>query len=293
MEAPQSPLPSAKPNNTGWWRDMARSITMNAALKIVQGFSKYRQNFGTCQTSIFSLQQGGTAFLALMCNVKVSKELTRRNLCLQHLQMLMEQLREMSQIWVTAQTMCSVACQEMEQLEIDFSDLLTPPQTPGSVARPSAATLIELTDSGSTVESEPAAKRRRLFAYQEDTTANSASIPNSEFTRNAGLPVMTPSGRNHDVGYSPPSPLSLDLFEGQPPLTFPGDSFGSLVDMPSPLLDFSMAPTSWPADLSPTSAMFDFRAYDLISNSFFDSFLPESRDLDGSDMRSRNLPGVT
>lgn len=292
MEAPQSPISSGRTNNTGWWRDMARSITMNAALKIVQGFSKYRQKFGTCQTSIFSLQQGGTAFLALMCNVKISKEVAKRHLCLQHLQMLMEQLREMSQIWKTAQTMCSVACHEMEQLEIDFSDLLTPPQSPGSVVHPSAATLTDHTNSGSTVDSEPATKRRRLIAYREDATANSAAIPNSEFNRNTGLPNTAPSGRNHD-GYSPPSPLSLDLFEGQPHLTFPGDSFGSLVDMPAPLLDFSMAPTSWPADLSPTSAMFDFRAYDLMSNSFFDSFLPESRDLDGSDLRSRNLPGVT
>jgi hypothetical protein len=255
------------------WQHVARSITMNAAMKIAQGFSCYRQRFGTCQTSVFSLQQGGTAFLALMCNIQVSKESERRNLVLQHLYMLMEQLQEMAQIYDPAKVMCSVVKHEMEQLGIDFNELPTPPHTPESRVSTSPTTLTQRDNNEHSIDSAPPAKRRRLSPGYDDSFAINSPPLNPGLNQNMDLPNITPPDQFGAIGCDRSAPSFLDVIDGQLPMTVAGNNSEELCSMPYSISDFNMV-SSWPMDFSETSALFDGQNNEHISSDILVSFLP-------------------
>ncbi|EXJ76461.1 uncharacterized protein A1O5_00969 [Cladophialophora psammophila CBS 110553] len=281
--------------NGGALQHLARSITMNAAMKIAQGFSAYRQRFGTCETGVFSLQQGGTALLALMSTIKVSKEAGKRNSGLHHLYMLMEQLREMSQIYSPADLMCRVVKHEMERLEIDFSDLPTPPNTPIYPVSPSTATSARQANAERHSESRPATKRRRLSTGPDCVTVTCASLPDSGLNQNPPFSTMRPSPQHEVTEVEAPAPPTASLPQAQPSGTVPAaDTFEPLDPMPDPILDLnSIQPSSWSLGLSDISALFDFQSHDQIGNDMLLPFVPETHYPPGwTDSILKMLPDV-
>ncbi|KIW99243.1 uncharacterized protein Z519_00906 [Cladophialophora bantiana CBS 173.52] len=281
--------------NGGALQHLARSVTMNAAMKIAQGFSAYRQRFGTCETGVFSLQQGGTALLALMSTIKVSKETGKRNSGLHHLYMLMEQLREMSRIYNPADLMCRVVKHEMERLEIDFSDLPTPPNTPIYPVSPSTAASAQQPNAEHHSDSGPATKRRRFSTDPDCVTVTCASLPDSAFNQNPAFSAMRSSPQHGVTEVEAPAQPPASLPQAQPSETVPAaDTFEPLDPMPDPILDLnSIQPSSWSLGLSDISALFDFQSHDQIGNDMLLPFVPETHYLPGgTDPTLRMLPDV-
>lgn len=278
------------PSNISPWQLLARSITMNAAIKIVQGFASYRQKFGTCQTSVFSLQQGGTVFLTLMCNIKVCKEEGKRNWMLIYLYMLMEQLQEMSEIYNPAKIMCGVVKHEMEQLGIDFNQLPTPPHSPEYPISESPMTLAWRTDRGESPDPGPATKRRRLSDDRYIPIATSAPPLNPDLNQHLALPDTSLTGQFEAI--ATPTPTSFDSADGQFPMTFPGENFEWMAPMSDPTLDPNIESSLWTMDFSETSALSGGQNYDQISNDYLLSILADTHDLDGVDPTPNMLPDI-
>ncbi|OQU97756.1 Fungal specific transcription factor domain-containing protein [Cladophialophora immunda] len=293
-KSPGAAEKSSETSESNWMRDMARSITMKAAMNIVRGFTSYRQKFGTCQTNVFALQQAGTAFLALMCSTKASTEREKRILGLQHLYWLMEQLREMSHICYPAQIMCRVIKHEMEQLGLDFAELPATPYTQGYNATALSTTADRGTKSppSSSFDAGPTRKRPRLSMGQDDPAATITVLPHSSLTQNMPSPSNPSLNQFRDIGQKPTSPSSLNVLDGRPSGTSPGDRFGSMMNIADPVLDLGTTVPNLPPDYSQTPPLFDFQGHNMIGNDFLDLFLPNSRFLDALDPHSKLLPGV-
>ncbi|EXJ68763.1 uncharacterized protein A1O5_07694 [Cladophialophora psammophila CBS 110553] len=268
-------------SNISLWRRLARAITINAAMKIAQGFATYRKRFGVCETSFLSLQQGGTAFLALMCNIKASRTAEERSLVLRHLYVLMGQLQEMSEIFSPARVMCSVVKREMGELQIDFSELLTPPQIPDLFDSRSPTTRAQrasskLSDSG------PAVKRHRLNAHCQSTTAPRAWPPNPGPNQSLLFRDMTLAEEPAHISLMPPETVSFGVANGPLSVTLPVDNFEPPDHTPH-LSELNVATFSWPMDFSDTSALFDGQSQDHPTNDNQLPWLSDNHLFDGVD----------
>ncbi|OAP61730.1 hypothetical protein AYL99_03933 [Fonsecaea erecta] len=282
-------------SNVSAVQHLARSITMKAAIKIALAFSTYRKRFGACETSIFSLQQGGTALLALMSTTKVSKEAGSRTAALHHLYMLTEQVREMSEVYSPAEVMCRVAKHEMERLDIDFSDLPTPPHTPVDSMSPPTVNPARRPISQNPSDSDPATKRRRLSGDKDRPRIASAprqdvaTVPN-QTTSFSGI---RSSDQHSIMNVRAPVLQPLGSPRGQPSGTLPSDSFGGLDPVPDSILDPNdIQSSSWSVGLSDMSTLFDFPGHDQIGNDMLLPFVPDPHYPAEDDPDLRNLPGV-
>ncbi|KIW29740.1 uncharacterized protein PV07_05529 [Cladophialophora immunda] len=279
--------------NVSALQHLARSITMNAAMKIAQGFSTYQKRFGTCETGVFALQQGGTALLALMSTIKVSNEAGKRNSGLHHLYTLTEQLREMSQVYSPAEVMCHVVKREMERLDIDFNDLPTPPNTPVYPISPSTASSARRPHSRHSSDSDPASKRRRLSTDQELLTVSHAPRQHSNLDRTARLSGVGSSDQHGATKLPNSAPPPLELPDGQSSGTLPTASFESIDPIPDTILDLNdIQCSSWAMGLSDISTLFDFQGNDQIGNEMLLPFAPDNQYLPGIDPNLRILPDV-
>ncbi|OAL24798.1 hypothetical protein AYO22_05587 [Fonsecaea multimorphosa] len=278
--------------DVGALQHLARSITMNAAMKISQGFSTYRQRFGTCETGVFSLQQGGTALLALMSTTKVSKEAGKRNSGLNHLYMLTEQLREMAQVYSPAEVMCRVVKHEMDRLEIDFNDLPTPPDTPIHPSSPSTEKIGRRPSSQYPSHSDPATKRRRLSNHPDRSTTTNAPHQDTALNQTTSMSEISSSDQHSAARVQVSAPQALGLSQDQSSATLPTDVLEPLDPIPDPIIDLNdIQSSSWSVGLSDISTLFDFQGHDQIVDDMLLPFCPDTHYLPPeSDMNLRTMP---
>ncbi|KIV89640.1 hypothetical protein PV10_07026 [Exophiala mesophila] len=240
------------------WQHIARSLTMNAALKIVQSFSIYRQRFSTGQTGVLAFQQAATAFPALMCNIKLCKDSRKRSLALENLFTLMHEAQDMSLTYDPMQGVCNVVKREMNDLGIDFAELktpLTPIQQPnepiiGSIQSPKTPNLEELSHL------DVATTQQRPPKYPTDHGAY-GGLPNDDNVET--IPTLSdnmPSARpRHSSSHSPAIPYS-QAFEDSLQTAFPQEPGEVWGGMPYFMSDLHLGET-WSIDYSGGSPFFD------------------------------------
>lgn len=253
-------------------------------MKLAQSFSAYRQRFGTCQISVLSLQQGGTTCLTLMCITKASMTAETRRLALQHLFLLVEQLQEMSEVYIPAKVICSVVKHEMEQLRIDFTELPTPPQTPDVLYFPPSDSRVQRAGSESSVrysDSDPAPKRRRL----DRGASKNMSVPllSPDLNQDMGL-LAASNNLNHnqitdsDLPAAASNNASAEVFEDGY-LDSHLEHFDHPAD-PSSDLHIPASRSSWPMDISVPTTAFDSLVRDDIVEAFLPPWPPDSHFFD-------------
>ena len=220
---------------------------MNAALKIVQSFSIYRQRFSTAQTGVLAFQQAGTAFPALMCNIKLCKDSRKRSLALENLFTLMHEAQDMSLTCSPMQGVCNVVKREMKDLGIDFAELKTPPtpiQQPnetiiGSIQSPNTPSLEELSHL------DVATTQQRPRLPSDDNVENILTLSDN-------MPSARP---RHSSSHSPAIPYS-QTFEDPLHTAFPQEPGEVWGGMPSFMSDLHLGET-WSIDYSGGSTFLD------------------------------------
>lgn len=234
-------------------------------MKMAQGFSAYRQIWGTSQANVLSLQQGATTCLTLMCITKASRTPETRNVGLRHLYMLMEQLQEMSDVYSSAKVIYTVVKHEMEQLRINFTELLTPPQTPDAFNSPPSGTHARPRSSKTPTETGPPPSKRRRRSEDgpspEPVPAN-LSLPDSDLNLEGPL-----QGLNEpDLSFLPATAPGIVLPESPPQndevglsqgTAFLDPSFEPMQLLPDPMFYLHASNPPLPMDFSAISTSFD------------------------------------
>lgn len=259
-------------------------------MNVARGFSSYHQNFGTCQTSVLSLQQGGTTCLTLMCTIQASRTDEKRKLALHHLYLLVEQLQEMSKIYNPAKVICSIVKHEMGQLGIDFNELTSAILTPEVLdfSSPTACTRRASSDSSS--DSDPASKRRRLNTDFQNTEAGNA--PPAELNQSVPLPESITSDLFGVTGRITPVTASFKLSTVSLPDTFSDGLFQTGDRISEPMIDLDIAASSWPMEFLEPSAPLDDLSHDLASGEYLPSWLADNRFLDSVDDGFSFMPDI-
>lgn len=233
-------------------------------MKMAQGFSAYRQIWGTSQANVLSLQQGATTCLTLMCITKASRTPETRNVGLRHLYMLMEQLQEMSDVYSSAKVIYTVVKHEMEQLRINFTELLTPPQTPDAFNSPPSGTHARPRSSKSPAETGPPSKRRRRNEDGQDPEAVPANLSLED--PDISLEGLLQDLNEPDMSFLPAIAPGIVLPESPPQVdeveaglsqgtAFLDPSFEPMQLLPDPM--FYLHASNPPMDFSAISTSFD------------------------------------
>lgn len=180
---------------------LARSIALKHALKVVEIFAHHRARFGKGQFGMFSLTHAATATLVLTANASLDKNVSDRNLTLQRLRTLLEELTEMALIYQPAQMMVSVMEHYLQNTGMDLSGLPTtdPILTPASSSGRSFARRQNETDHDAASESS----RKRRNTNNERSTIPDIPIstaPAGELEHH--LPPIGPNEFNsHEHGH--------------------------------------------------------------------------------------------
>ena len=273
---------------------------MEAAMKMAQGFSAYRQICGTSQANVLSIQQGATTCLTLMCITKASRTPETRNVGLRHLYLLMEQLQEMSDVYSSAKVICGVVKHEMENLRINFTELLTPPQTPDAFNSPPSGTHVRQGSSQSTEDSSPPPSKRPRRSKDgpiPDPVLANPPLQDSDFNLEGlfqGLndPMQSFSHTNLTGGMLPASPIQdgdAGLTQGT---TFLDSNLDSMQLLPDPMFYLHSSNPSLPMDFSAISNSFDDPSQDQI-NELLPSWLLDGTLFDMVDDSSEILPEIS
>jgi hypothetical protein len=283
--------------NISPWQQLARAVTMEAAMKLAQGFSAYRQRWGTSQANVLSLQQGGTTCLTLMCITKASRTPETRNLGLRHLYLLMEQLEEMSDVYSSAKVICSVVKHEMEQLRINFTELLTPPQTPDAFDFQPLGARTRRGSSETPSESGPASKRRRRDkdgprpkSGPVDSSLKASELGPEGLLQDWNEPGPSSSSQatatRDGLPASPAQDVAVGLSQGT---AFLGPNFEPMQLVTDPIFHLHASNPSLPMDFSTITSSFDDPTQDPL-NEFLPPWLPDGFLFDMVDDGSGTLP---